>query len=558
MPSRVRKFSGAAIQRRIKKGHGQGQGPNYVPWFFISEVPSGGTSSQIEGRPHNRERHLLSQNEARYYFALSWSDVIVDIREQFPLLPIEDTLEIASYLGFKHPPEKKKEPEVMTTDFMLTIMRDGKLHYAVRTVKEIKDLCQPRTLELLEIERQYFHYHGIDDWGIVTDIELAMPEIDGINSIHESREFWNLAPMTQEEVKRIAVVLSSRVKSRGSVRLSPLCSDLDPKARVYFSECKELEEALIAGKAAEESDPYADLQRPGFLFSRARCKERDQNYEAMKDLFEATPEERFSRKGRAKIIKDIAGRDRQSPLYRSKVYANVLWRRYCQRGQNINALLSDRDKGGWRKEQRAKRAPATRPGRRKTGETKDQSNQRFIVTEKHAETLYRIGCLYYRKRQKNGKRRTWKEALQLGCEKFFSRGWRKNEQGTRVPDLPPKRLLPSVRQLRHHYLQRSRLGVPILMVGTYKAKRILYDQFRLARRSCGAGMSEWLPLQKKGEWEVVTKALWNYQFTRTPIEWTEKLVDALYEESQGITDVAVKLFMLAQQKVILRKLELVA
>lgn len=92
------------------------------------------------------------------------------------------------------------------------------------------------------------------------------------------------------------------------------------------------------------------------------------------------------------------------------------------------------------------------------------------------------------------------------------------------------------------------------MVGTYKARKVLYDQFRLARRSCGAGISEWAPLQKNGEWEVATKALWKYQFTRTPIEWTQELTDILYEESQGIADVAVKLFMLAQQKVILNRL----
>jgi hypothetical protein len=99
----------------------------------------------------------------------------------------------------------------------------------------------------------------------------------------------------------------------------------------------------------------------------------------------------------------------------------------------------------------------------------------------------------------------------------------------------------------------NRLRIPILMIGTYKARSILFNQLRLARRSCGAGIPEWSPLRKEGEWEVLSKAMWKYQYTRTPVAWSQKLSDALYEESQGITDVAVKLFVLAQQRLILQR-----
>ena len=73
MPSRVRVFSGDAITERIERGHSQGEGPTFKPWFYVSEMPSDGTSAIVKGEPFNRDRHFPSQNEVRYYFATSWS-----------------------------------------------------------------------------------------------------------------------------------------------------------------------------------------------------------------------------------------------------------------------------------------------------------------------------------------------------------------------------------------------------------------------------------------------------------------------------------------------------
>ena len=47
-------------------------------------------------------------------------------------------------------------------------------------------------------------------------------------------------------------------------------------------------------------------------------------------------------------------------------------------------------------------------------------------------------------------------------------------------------------------------------------------------------------------WEAFVKHLWRYQFLQTYQPETAELSAALYEESQGITDLAVKLYLLAQ------------
>ncbi|MGP7816533.1 TnsA endonuclease N-terminal domain-containing protein [Niallia sp. 01092] len=56
---------------------------------------------------------------------MEYSGFIVDIREQFPLLPIEETIIIAEELGIKHPTDPNTgEPVVMTTDFLVTVSKN--------------------------------------------------------------------------------------------------------------------------------------------------------------------------------------------------------------------------------------------------------------------------------------------------------------------------------------------------------------------------------------------------------------------------------------------------
>jgi hypothetical protein len=94
------------------------------------------------------------------------------------------------------------------------------------------------------------------------------------------------------------------------------------------------------------------------------------------------------------------------------------------------------------------------------------------------------------------------------------------------------------------------INVPVLMVGTYKAAYILRRHLRHIRRTTGIGIPEWGPLTPGKEWDSFVKALWRYQYTRTPTPLTPELSDVLFDESQGINDFAVKLYFLAQDRLI--------
>lgn len=151
----------------LREGRGQGEGADYKPWITVHDFPSSGVVSRIPGRKTNRIHHLLSRNEAYYFYILDDSPKINDIREQFPLR-LSETIEIARNLGIPHP-KVNGFPFVMTTDFLLTTGNG----LSARTVKLSKDLQNPRVREKFEIERIYWSSRGYD-WKIVTEQEIPV------------------------------------------------------------------------------------------------------------------------------------------------------------------------------------------------------------------------------------------------------------------------------------------------------------------------------------------------------------------------------------------------
>lgn len=94
------------------------------------------------------------------------------------------------------------------------------------------------------------------------------------------------------------------------------------------------------------------------------------------------------------------------------------------------------------------------------------------------------------------------------------------------------------------------IGVPVVLIGTTKAMPILQSEFRQARRGSGQGDLLWERMQNDLSWEIMIQSMWKYQWTRQECPLTEELKDVLYEESQGIIDLAVKLYAMAQVKAI--------
>jgi hypothetical protein len=94
------------------------------------------------------------------------------------------------------------------------------------------------------------------------------------------------------------------------------------------------------------------------------------------------------------------------------------------------------------------------------------------------------------------------------------------------------------------------IGVPVVLIGTYKAIPILTSEFRQARRGSGQGDLIWdrMPLGK--DWNFYLEALWEYQYVKNVSPLTSEISDALHDVSYGITDLANRIYMAAQWRAI--------
>ena len=101
------------------------------------------------------------------------------------------------------------------------------------------------------------------------------------------------------------------------------------------------------------------------------------------------------------------------------------------------------------------------------------------------------------------------------------------------------------------------IGVPIMLIGTPKAREIFEADFRSARRGAGFGAIFWEPLpeyinnQLNPEWVAFTDNLWKQQLLSQRDEFlSDDIRHVWYDLSQGIIDIVVKLFVLAQLRAI--------
>lgn len=107
------------------------------------------------------------------------------------------------------------------------------------------------------------------------------------------------------------------------------------------------------------------------------------------------------------------------------------------------------------------------------------------------------------------------------------------------------------------FMTLMNIGIPVILIGTNKAMTILQNQFRQARRSMGQGMVCFERIKSKDDksWLLFTEGLLSYQWIRKPFNCFNDISDALYEESQGILDVASKLYLSSQVKSIVTNKE---
>ncbi len=93
------------------------------------------------------------------------------------------------------------------------------------------------------------------------------------------------------------------------------------------------------------------------------------------------------------------------------------------------------------------------------------------------------------------------------------------------------------------------VGIPTVLIGTSKAQQLFKGNFRQARRAASDGAIIWDRMAEDSEeWKFFLETLWELQCLKTCSELTEDIKKTFYEECQGITSVAVNLFILTQER----------
>jgi GTPase SAR1 family protein len=100
------------------------------------------------------------------------------------------------------------------------------------------------------------------------------------------------------------------------------------------------------------------------------------------------------------------------------------------------------------------------------------------------------------------------------------------------------------------------LGIPTILIGTPMAKHLFKKNLRQARRSSSNGYIEWDKMNiQSDEWNQFVKTLWKMQCLREYVELTDVFNEEFYEQTQGIISVAINLFILAQEKALIKNQE---
>lgn len=240
-----------SIQKLRAEGRGLGHGKEYKPAIFAVSVKSRGNKTRWMGQITEREHQVLSDPEYYVGNILDFSPSVKDIREQYPLWPIEETLEIAQLLGVEHPNKRRKGQAakyiLMTTDFVIDKETDKGVVVVARTVKLHGDLDDKRVLEKLEIERIYWERRGID-WGIITDLDYNETMATNIaECLRPHRTLEGRMSITGTELERLSRELTLMVKEQNQP-LSAILRAFERKNNMPQGEAISLPWYLIANR----------------------------------------------------------------------------------------------------------------------------------------------------------------------------------------------------------------------------------------------------------------------------------------------------------------------
>lgn len=198
----------------------------YEPWDHVARFASKGMLIRRAGFTTGRMHVLVSRLEEKAFLALDWLELVTDIREQYPLLPLLDTQAIARAFGVNHPRSRTPRLDVvMTTDLVATLAtKDGPDQIAV-SVKPSSELRNRRTLEKLAIEYEYWKQRGVE-YSIFTEKDCPSAWTRNLKALAGKHELGDESPFADIALRQKSLAdLASRIAAGSPLGTTCLAYD---------------------------------------------------------------------------------------------------------------------------------------------------------------------------------------------------------------------------------------------------------------------------------------------------------------------------------------------
>lgn len=148
------------LRSRVRRGLGIGVGAGYRPWRQIRRSGIRGTASYVRGVRIDRIFQLLSEKETTYFYLKERQPEVIDIREHWPILDLDRTLQLSRACGINHPMHDDM-PEPFTLDFLITEQTETGLTYRASCLSPVSESPGERTERLLQVQYRWCHENGI-------------------------------------------------------------------------------------------------------------------------------------------------------------------------------------------------------------------------------------------------------------------------------------------------------------------------------------------------------------------------------------------------------------
>lgn len=187
MAKRKMEWNNNKLKRFLEEGRGQGEGKDYKPWLTIQDMPSRGRVSRVFCHKTKRIHHFFSDNETRMFYLFLWEDAITDIRENFPLLNMQDVIKDKKGIKFDNFKDKDSgTPYIFTTTFLVTYKnKENKDCHVARSVKSSYELEKKYIIEKFEVERRFWENKKVD-YGIITQKDIPATKAQNIEWVYSA------------------------------------------------------------------------------------------------------------------------------------------------------------------------------------------------------------------------------------------------------------------------------------------------------------------------------------------------------------------------------------